>query len=157
MEEKRLYLLCMESDGSGLPARYCVAMSQENVDLYRRGIEAFNRRDLDAFLALAHPDVVGISRVLAIEGDSYRGYDGTRDWWTDLLGVFPDFRIEVIWVRDAGDLTVSELRNSAHGEGSAARLEEFVWQVSEWRDGRVVRWQMHEKEQDALAAAGLLE
>ena len=132
-------------------------MSEENVELYRRGIEAFNRRDLEAFLALADPDVVGISRVLAIEGGSYRGYGGTREWWKDLLGVFPDFRIEVVWVRDAGNLTVSELRNSAHGEGSAAPLEEFVWQVSEWRDGRVVRWQMYESEQDANEAAGLSE
>jgi ketosteroid isomerase-like protein len=132
-------------------------MSQENVELYRRGIEAFNRRDLEAFLALAHPDVVGISRVLAIEGDSYRGHDGTREWWNDLLGVFPDFTIEVVWVRDAGDLTVSELRNSAHGEGSPAPLEDLVWQVTEWRDGRVVRWQMYESEQSALDAAGLSE
>jgi ketosteroid isomerase-like protein len=130
-------------------------MSEENVELYRRGIEAFNSRDLEAFLALAHPDVVGISRVLAIEGGSYRGHDGTREWWNDLLGVFPDFRIEVVWVRDAGDLTVSELRNSAHGEGSATPLEEFVWQVSEWRDGLVLRWQMYEREQEALGAAGL--
>jgi ketosteroid isomerase-like protein len=132
-------------------------MSKENVELYRRGIEAFNRRDLDAFLALADPDVVGISRVLAIEGGSYRGHEGTREWWRDLLGVFPGFRIEVVWVRDAGDVTVSELRNSAHGEGGAAPLEEFVWQVSEWRDGRVVRWQMYESEQEAIEAAGLSE
>ena len=131
-------------------------MSQENVELYRRGIEAFNQRDLEAFLALADPDVVGISRVLAIEAESYRGHDGTREWWKDLLGVFPDFTIEVVWVRDAGDLTVSELRNSVHGEGSAA-LAELVWQVSEWRDGRAVRWQMYESEQDALEAAGLGE
>jgi ketosteroid isomerase-like protein len=132
-------------------------MSQENVELYRRGIEAFNQRDLEAFLALADPDVVGISRVLAIEGSSYRGHDGTREWWEDLLGVFPDFTIEVVWVRDTGDLTVSELRNSAQGEGSPAPLEELVWQVSEWRDGRVVRWQMYESEQSALEAAGLSE
>ena len=132
-------------------------MSQENVELYRRGIEAFNRRDLEGFLALADPDVVGISRVLAVEGGSYRGHDGTREWWNDLLGVFPDFMIEVVWVRDAGDMTVSELRNSAHGEGSATPLEECVWQVSEWRDGRVVRWQMYAGEQDALEAAGLRE
>ena len=131
-------------------------MSEQNVELYRRGIEAFNRRDLDAFLALAHPDVVGISRVLAIEGETYRGYDGTRKWWNDLLGVFPDFTIEIVWVRDTGDLTVSELRNSARGEGSAA-LAELVWQVSEWRDGRVVRWQIHESEQAALEAVGLRE
>ena len=131
-------------------------MSELNVELYRRGIDAFNRRDLDSFLALAHPDVVGISRVLAIEGQSYRGHDGTREWWRDLLGVFPDFMIEVAWVRDTGNLTVSELRNSAGGEGSAA-LEELVWQVSEWRDGRVVQWQIYERERDALEAAGLRE
>ncbi len=132
-------------------------MSQENVELYRRGIEAFNRRDLEAFLALADPDVVGISRVLAIEGGSYRGYDGTREWWKDLLGVFPDFTIEIVWVRDAGDRTVAELRNSAHGEGSAAPLAELVWQVSEWRDRRVVWWEMFESEQEALEAAGVSE
>jgi ketosteroid isomerase-like protein len=131
-------------------------MSELNLELYRRGIDAFNRRDLDAFLALADPDVVGTSRVLAIEGQSYRGHDGTREWWNDLLGVFPDFMIEVAWVRDTGNLTVSELRNSAGGEGSAA-LEELVWQVSEWRDGRVVQWQIYEREQDALEAAGLRE
>ena len=132
-------------------------MSEENVRLYRQGIDAFNRRDLDAFLALAHPDVVGVSRVLAVEGGSYRGHDGTREWWDNLVGVFPDFRIEVVSVRDAGDLVVSGLRNRAHGEGSAAPLEEFVWQVSEWRDGQVVRWQMYETEVEALEAAGIEE
>jgi SnoaL-like domain len=131
-------------------------MSRENVELYRRGIEAFNERDLEGFLELADPDVVGTSRVLAIEGGSYRGHDGTREWWKDLLGVFPDFTIEIVWVRDAADLTVSELRNSAQGEVSAP-LEEVVWQVSKWRDRRVVRWQMYESEQDALEAAGLSE
>jgi SnoaL-like domain len=132
-------------------------MSEENVQLYRRGIEAFNRRDLEAFLALADPGVIGVSRVLAIEGGSYEGHEGTRDWWNELLGVFPDFTIEIVWVRDAGKFTVSALRNRAHGEGSAAPLEELVWQVSEWRDGLVVQWQMYESERDALEAAGLSE
>ena len=82
-------------------------MSQENLELYRRGIEAFNRRDLDGFLALAHPDVVGVSRVLAIEGGPYRGHDGVRAWWKGLLEVFPDFFIEILWVRDGGPVTVA--------------------------------------------------
>ena len=132
-------------------------MSEENVELYRRGIEAFNRRDLDAFLALADSDVVGISRVLAIERSIYRGHDGTREWWSDLLGVFPGFTIEIVWVRDAGNSTVAELRNRVDHEGSAAPLEEIVWQVSEWRDGLVVRWEMFEREREALEAAGLSE
>ncbi len=130
-------------------------MSQENVELYRQGIDAFNRRDLEAFLALADPDVIGTSRVLAIEGGSYRGHEGVREWWKTLLDVFPDFTIEVVSVRDAGQRTVAALRNRAHGEASVGALEELVWQVSEWRDGRVVRWEIHASEQDALEAAGL--
>ena len=132
-------------------------MSQENVERYRQGIDAFNRRDLDAFLALADPGVVGVSRILAIEGGTWEGHDGTTEWWNDLLGVFPNFKIEIVWVRDGGNLTVSELRNQAHGEGSAAPLDEQVWQVSEWCDGLVVRWQMYATRHDALAAAGLSE
>ena len=132
-------------------------MSQENVELYRQGIDAFNRRDLDAFLALADPDVVGVSRILTLEGRTLRGHDGARQWWDDLLGVFPDFTIEVVSVRDAGRLTVAAQRRRASGEGSAAPFEQLVWQVSEWRDGRVVRWEMYESEQEALEAAGLQE
>ena len=132
-------------------------MSQENVERYRQGIDAFNRRDLDAFLALADPEVIGTSRVLAIEGGTYEGHDGTRQWWDGLLGVFPDFRIEIVWVRATGNLTVSELRNQAHAEGSAAHLDEQVWQVSQWRDGLVVRWQMYAAQHEALEAAGLRE
>jgi ketosteroid isomerase-like protein len=130
-------------------------MSGKNLDLYRQVIDAFNRRDLDALLALAHPDVVGVSRVLAIEGGSYRGYDGVREWWNTLFDVFPDFTVEVVSVRDAGDVIVSGLRDRARGEGSGAPLEEFIWQVSEWRDGQFIRWQVYESEQDALDAAGL--
>jgi hypothetical protein len=86
-----------------------------------------------------------------------RGHRGVRDWWAELLGVFPDFTIEIVSVRDAGNVVVSALRNRAHGEGSAAPLEELVWQVSEWHDGRVVRWQMYENEEEALEAAGVEE
>jgi hypothetical protein len=52
-------------------------------------------------------------------------------------------------------MTVSELANRAHGDERPAPLEESVWQVAEWRDGRVVRWEIFESERDALRAAGL--
>ena len=31
-------------------------MSQENVDTFRRAVEAYNNRDVEALLADAHPD-----------------------------------------------------------------------------------------------------
>ena len=42
-------------------------MSQENVELTYRAIDAFNRRDLDAYLALMDDDVEAVSRLGAIE------------------------------------------------------------------------------------------
>ncbi len=80
-----------------------------------------------------------------------------REWWNDVLGVFPDFKIEIVWVREAGNLTVSELRQQVHGAGSAAPFDEQAWQVTEWRDGLVVRWQNYATQHEALEAAGLSE
>ena len=52
------------------------AMSQENVELLHRAYDAFNRRDLDALLALCDPDVEFISYTMQVEGgDPYRGHD----------------------------------------------------------------------------------
>jgi ketosteroid isomerase-like protein len=51
-------------------------MSQENLELLHRAYDAFNRRDLDALLALCDPDVEFISYTMQVEGgDPYRGHD----------------------------------------------------------------------------------
>jgi ketosteroid isomerase-like protein len=128
-------------------------MSQENVENYRRGLDAFNERDLDAFLALADPEVVLRSRLLTVEGGSYQGHEGARRWWESLLAAFPDFQIEALEIRGAGDYTIAKLHSRGHGMGSA--FEEVRWQVAKWRDGKIVSWQMHESEAEALEAAGL--
>src|SRR4030095_8260786 len=83
-------------------------MSQENVERLHRGYDAFNRRDLDAFLALMDPEVELMTRFMELEGDPYyRGHDGVREWWRALLAVFPDFNSEVLNVRDLGDCLMS--------------------------------------------------
>ena len=68
-------------------------MTQENVELTRRAFDAFNRRDLDAFLALMDDDVEAVPRAGAIEGESsFRGHDGVRRWWERTARCFsPDF------------------------------------------------------------------
>src|SRR5262245_3666484 len=54
-------------------------MSQDNVELARRAYDAFNRRDLDAFLALCHADVEFISYAMQLEGgDPYQGPECVR-------------------------------------------------------------------------------
>jgi hypothetical protein len=91
-------------------------MSQENVELHYRAVDAFNRRDFDAFLALTDDDVEVVPRAAAMEG-GYRGHDGMRRFWGEWLGVFPDSNIELFEVHAAGDLTVAATRIVGHGAG----------------------------------------
>ncbi len=82
-------------------------MSQENVELTRRAYAAIGRHDLDGLLALTDPDVVAVPRILAVEGGTLRGHDGIREWWEGVFSAFPDFSLEVLEIRDVGDLTLS--------------------------------------------------
>src|SRR5215207_8513987 len=107
-------------------------MSQENVERAKRAADAFNRRDLAAFLALVDPGVDFTTRFVE-RGGSYQGHDGVRTWWEDLMRVFPDFSVEVVEVRDLGDLEIVRLRVRGHGVGSDTPIEEDIWQVIKWR------------------------
>jgi ketosteroid isomerase-like protein len=130
-------------------------MSQENVERVHRGFDAFNRRDLDAFLALCDPEIEIVTRFAVERGGSYRGHEGVRAWWDDLLRVFPDFNIELVEVRDLGDVTVGSGRIRGRGVGSEVPFEERVWAAGKWRDGKLVWWQNCGSEAEALETAGL--
>ena len=131
-------------------------MSQENVDLARRSIDAFNSRDLDALLALLDDNVEGAPPLASMEGN-YHGHAGIRRWWESLFEGLPDFTIEVVEVRDIGDLTLAVLRNRAHGAASGTLIEQRLWLVGEWRKGKVIWWHTFRSEAEALKAVGLKE
>ena len=84
-------------------------MSEENVELAYRAADAFNRRDIDAFVALCDPEVEWSPR----EPPSWRAAAPTAAMtafaagYGALLEVFPDFGIEIQEVRDLGNVTVA--------------------------------------------------
>ena len=131
-------------------------MSQKSVELVHRAIEAFNRRDLDAFLALMDDNVVVASRIVAIEG-GLRGHDGARRWWQNWLDTWPDYKVEVVDVRDGGDVTVAAFRAVGHGAGSELPLQDTAWQLGRWRAGKCVAWRIFTNRAEAFEAAGLSE
>jgi hypothetical protein len=131
-------------------------MSRENVEFARGGYDAFNRRDWDAFLEFMDEDIVAESRLVAIEG-GYRGHGGLRRWWDDFLGMFPDYTIEILELRDLGNATLAHIRGWGHGAGSDAPLIDPVWQLTRWRNGKCVWWRNCQTEAEALEAVGLRE
>ena len=133
-------------------------MSQENVELVCRVFDAFNQRDLDAYLALMDDDVEAVPRAGAMEGESsYRGHNGVRRWWNNLLDVFPDFSIEVVEMHDLGDLTFATIRLRGHGAGSAAPTDQVIWNMARWRRGKCIWWRIFDSRAEALEAVGLSE
>jgi ketosteroid isomerase-like protein len=133
-------------------------MSQENVQLLHDAFDAFNRRDLDEFLALGDPDLEFISYWMYVEGGGpYRGQDGVRDWWESLLEVYPDFAAEIEEVRDLGYRTIARVRVHAHGVRSDMPMGTTMWHVAEYRHGKTIGWCFFNSEAEALEAAGLSE
>jgi len=119
-------------------------MSQETVELLHRAYDAFNRRDLDAFLALCDPDVEFVSYLMQVEGgDPYRGHDGVRGWWQRLLAVYPDFGGQIEEIQDVGDVTIARVRVHGRGIESDAPMDQTLWHVSAVRQGRVIWWLRH--------------
>ena len=131
-------------------------MSQENVELAYQVIGAVNRRDLGALLALMDDDVEAVSRLVAMEGGLH-GHDGMRRWWKNWLDAFPDYNIEVVQVRDVGDLLIAKVRAIGHGAGSDRPFEETFWHASRWSRGKCVWWRVIYTEEEALEAVGLPE
>ena len=132
-------------------------MSQENVELHHRAIEAFNRRDLETWLELADERVEFVPLNLEREGGSYRGHAGVRRFWAQYLTVFRASTIEADEVRDLGEVTLALIRFRGHGTGSDVAFEAPVWQLVRWRRQKCVSWHSFRSEAEALEAAGLSE
>jgi steroid delta-isomerase-like uncharacterized protein len=66
--------------------------AQENAALARRIYEAFNKKDLDACLALATEDV---RVVLTPFNQTFQGRAGFRDFMTGFARAFPDLTITI--------------------------------------------------------------
>ena len=133
-------------------------MSQ-NIELLYRSYDALNRRDLDAYLALLDPEVEFTPRISEMEsGSSFCGHGGIREWWRTLFAVFPDFRSEVLDVREPRrDSLIVRIRVRGHGVEGGVPFEEVWWQAIKARDGKAIWCRNFGTEAEALDAFGLPE
>ena len=133
-------------------------MSEENVERVYQMYDAMNRGDLEEALALTHPEVEAIPRLLGVEGGrTYQGHEGVREWWESIFGAFPEFNATVLEVRAVADATISNIRFQGSGAESRVPFEDTIWQVVRWRDGRIAWIKSYADRAEALEAAGLAE
>ena len=80
-------------------------MSEENVEVVRRGYEAFNRGDLDGMVADFAPTFEYVaSGAVPGTGGVYRGPEGLREFMGWFFGKFSNARAEINELTEAGEL-----------------------------------------------------
>jgi ketosteroid isomerase-like protein len=137
----------------GRALAYDLYMSDRNVDLARQGMDAFNRRDLKAYLALMDPGVELTPYEVWVQGGRpYLGHAGVESWWKESLQVLPDLIVEPHEVRDLGDKTYVEGRLLGKGAESGAAVQRTLYAGIHWRNGKQVWWCSFATEQEALDA-----
>jgi ketosteroid isomerase-like protein len=135
-------------------------MSEENVKLTYRGLDAYNRRDVESLLATLDPEVEWTTAFPALLGGDatvYRGHEGIREMFRDFDDVLDEIHVEYSEVRDLGDRVFAIGRIRTRGKASGAATESPFAAVTDVRNGKSVRVRTYLDPQEALAAAGLSE
>jgi ketosteroid isomerase-like protein len=136
------------------------AMSQENVEAVKRGVEAYNRRDMEALLEELDPEVEWHPAVLVrFEGEArvYRGHEGVREMLGDVFEALAELYTEYSEIRDLGDRIVAIGHLRMRGRESGAVMELPVASVTDLRNGKAIRVWTYLDPREALEAAGLSE
>jgi ketosteroid isomerase-like protein len=134
-----------------------MTMSKRNVEAVRRGIEAFNRRDLDGLLREMHPDAeLDWSRSRGLRSGIYRGKAEIKRFWEELFDHFEEINVRPERFIEAGEHVVVPDRSFARGR-AGIRVEAANTMVFTLRDGKLVRQQLFQETEEALEAVGLSE
>jgi ketosteroid isomerase-like protein len=132
-------------------------MTQENVEIVRGAYEAFNRGQVDGFLAAMHPDV---QLVMSAEfpGPPVRhGHAGIRAFGDELNHVFDDYRLLPQSFREVGEKVLVAVRISGLSRATGIDSGANIFQVWTMRDGKATELRDFSSREEALEAVGLSE
>ena len=133
-------------------------MSQENVEVVQRHVEAWNRRDLGAYWASFASDAeIDWSRSRAPHKGVYRGHGGIETFWDVFWATFEDIQLETTHgFTEAGSEVVYS--NTAHMRGrEGIRVIARSTLVFTVENGQITRERLFQERAEALEAAGLQE
>ncbi len=133
-------------------------MSQQNVEIVRRGYEQFKSRGM--FVAeIVTPDFAwDMSNFLGWpEQQVYEGVDGARSFLEAWTAAWDDWELEVDALHDAGDKVVAVMRQRGRAKATGIPVDMSLAQVWTLSDGKEARMDMYSDPDEALKAVGLAE
>jgi hypothetical protein len=132
-------------------------VSEQNVELHRRAIAAYNARDVEAMIALSDPSIEFHSG-MAVGSAVYYGHDGVRRWHREFEDAWgEEIRAEPEAFFDLGEQTLVFYTLHGRGRHSGAEVAMPNAQVFRWREGLLVYWKGYVHREDALRDLGVAE
>jgi ketosteroid isomerase-like protein len=129
-------------------------MSQENVEVIRRGFEHWMATgDFRAGADLAWD----VSRLGWPDQQIYPGAEGARQFLAEWADAWDDWEMEVEAYIDAGQRVVVICNQRGRSKATGIPVEMRFAQVWTLRDGQGIRMQMFASVEEALEAVGLRE
>jgi ketosteroid isomerase-like protein len=131
-------------------------VSEQNVDVVRRSLAAYARRDREALRALNDPDVeVDWSRSRGWLAAVYRGIEDAFRFYDGYFEVFESLVFEAEDYISVGDsVVVPNVARSRGRHGAETTARSAI--VFTLRNGKVVRVCLYQGTEEALEAVGLL-
>jgi ketosteroid isomerase-like protein len=132
-------------------------MSSPNVAAVQSGIEAWNRLDLEGFMAMWHPDAEwrpAFPKGTEGAGGVFRGEQGIRDAWVSVRAAWEEYRVETETTRMVGDDMLVLGRIHARGKTSGIEIDSPWSAVVTFQDGLASRawdWLDHGPALEAVA------
>jgi ketosteroid isomerase-like protein len=132
-------------------------MSEENVEIVRRAIDAFNRRDADGIEEFITADCVWFPALLReVEGTGFRGREGLDAYFAAASDTWEEFRIVADEFRPFGDDRILVLgRIEGSGRGSGVQVETPWACVYDFDGDRLSRIRAFLGHDEALEVVGL--
>ena len=133
-------------------------MSQENVEIVKRATEAFNRRDVEALVAMSDDDLEFFSALAAVEtgGIAYRGLEAWERYLARMDEIWDSWRAEDLEVFDAdGDRVAAAFHIVGRGKTSGVPVDHRIGLAYRFRNGKLWRMRSYLDPAEALKAVGL--
>jgi len=132
-------------------------MSQENVEIVKRAIVAFNATQVDAFAALTTTDFEWFPSMSPIEGQTFLGREGIAAYFDSFSNAWESFQILPGRFLDHAHGVLVLARLEGRGRSSGVTIDSALGMVFDLRAGRIARIRGYLDQDAALKAVGLEE
>jgi ketosteroid isomerase-like protein len=133
-------------------------MSEQNVKLVHRGIDALNHGGAEAVIEFCDPEIdwIAIPGFLP-DSENFHGHAGVRAWFEKLGDAIDDARWEAEEIVDRGERLLVTIKLHGSGRTSGIPTELRIFQAWTIRKGKLSRLESYLSRHQALEAAGLRE